>query len=168
MTISYNEFTAYYENNPDLDNTEYYERFPDTNKSTIRSWKSRAAKPIEPEITEEEVDQSTGYEELEKEHIKLLIQQTGSDHKEFDGVDTKSIMTILKNRIAAQALNNKNKDRPMNSTILGNPRPPGQNKKKYGIDEYMVFDTDKDEIRMKIPMDVLLDPKKNRALGELQ
>lgn len=167
-TISYNEFNAYYENNPDLDNAEYYDRFPDTNKSTIRSWKSRAAKPIEiePDITTDEAEQSSGYEEMENEYIKLLMNQTGSKPTEFVGVDNKSILTILKNKKAAEELNNKN--RPANSTILGQPRPIGQNKKVYGIDEYIVFDDQKDEIRMKIPMDILLNPKTNRALGELK
>lgn len=165
ITISYNEFVAYYENNPDLDNAEYYERFPETNKSTIRSWKSRLAN-IEPEIQEEEVKQSEGYEEIEKEYIKLLMTQTDSKESEFKGVDNKSKLLILKNRVAGQKENNKKI--PANSTILGLPKPIGQNQKEYGLDDYITFDGNKNEIRMQIPMNVLLDPKKNRALGEIK
>jgi len=166
ITISYKEFEAYYENNPDLDNTEYYERFPETNKSTIRSWKSRTAKIEEPPLEEEEVIQSEGYEEMEDEFIKLLITQTKSKEHEFKGVDNKSKILILKNRLAAQK--DEKKHKPQNTTILGNPPPIGKNKKKFGIDKYIVFDENKNEIRMEIPMDVLLDPKKNKGLGLIQ
>jgi hypothetical protein len=167
IIISYNEFEAYYENNPDLDNAEYYERFPETNKSTIRSWKSRLAHIEEP-VLEEDVKQSEGYEEIEGEYIKLLMTQTDSKESEFKGVDNKSKLLILKNRVASQNENKLNKKRPLNTTILGQPAPIGQNKKRFGIDDYITFDGNKNEIRMQIPMDVLLNPKKNRGLGEIK
>jgi len=44
----------------------------------------------------------------------------------------------------------------------------GTGRKKFGIDPYIVFDTHKGEIRMEIPFDVLMDPEKNKKLGELK
>lgn len=163
ITIQYTEFKTYYDNNPDLDNTEYYEKYPDTNKSTIRSWKSRAAHIEEPKITKENGKQAEGYEEIEAEYIKLLMTQTDSKESEFKGVDNKSKLLILKNRQAAQK--EEIKKRPSNSNILKQPLPNSQTKKQFGIDEYIVFDDVKGEIRMQIPMNVLLDPEKNKALG---
>ena len=163
ITIQYNEFKTYYDNNPDLDNAEYYEKYPDTNKSTIRSWKSRAAHIEEPKITKENGKQAEGYEEIEAEYIKLLMTQTDSKESEFKGVDNKSKLLILKNRQAAQK--EEIKKRPSNSNILKQPLPNSQTKKQFGIDEYIVFDDVKGEIRMQIPMNVLLDPEKNKALG---
>ena len=37
---------------------------------------------------------------------------------------------------------------------------------KLGIDEYLIFDKDKNEIRMEIPFDVLFNPEKNKELGK--
>lgn len=41
-------------------------------------------------------------------------------------------------------------------------------RKKYGIDDYIVFDIVKKEIRMSIPVDVLFDPKKNEELRSIK
>jgi hypothetical protein len=103
---------------------------------------------------------------MEDEYIKLLLAQTDSKESEFKGVDNKSKLLVLRNRVATQE--KENKKRPSNSTILGQPAPIGQNKKSFGIDEYIAFDGVKNEIRMQIPMEVLLDPKKNRGLGEIK
>jgi len=164
ITIQYSEFKEYHDNNPNLDNIEYYEKFPDTNKSTIRSWKSRAAHiEVVEEPTENQAKQSEGYEELEAEFIKVLMVQTSSNESELKGLDNKSKLLILKNRKAAQEKENKNKNQ--NSGILPSPKPIGQGKKRFGLDDYIVFDDKKGEIRMQIPMNVLLDPKRNKALG---
>ena len=45
-------------------------------------------------------------------------------------------------------------------------RPIKADKKKFAIDEYIVFDDVKNEIRMEIPMTVLMDPEENRKLRE--
>ena len=171
MTISYEEFKEYYETNADLDNLEYYETFPDVNKSTIRSWKSRAAKQLNepiPEVDETERQEAEGYEELQKEYIKLLMKETNSKETEFKGVDDKSVLVILKNRKAAQELQSKSNKRPTNTGVLPSPLPIGTSNKRFGIDDYIEFDKVKDEIRMEIPMDVLLDPERNKKLGLLQ
>ena len=43
-----------------------------------------------------------------------------------------------------------------------------KSKKKFGLDPYIVFDEVKNEIRMEIPLDVLMDPEKNKKLGEIE
>ncbi len=165
--MSYEKFKEFHGKHPDLDNQEYYAEFPETNKSTIRSWKTRARKPIEvppPEPTEEEAKQGNGYEE---EYLKLLCTQTGTPYSDFEGVDSKSAILILKNRQKGIQLQELDKpSRASNSSILPAPAPIGQGKKKFGLDQYIEFDGDKNEIRMEIPWDVLFDPEKNRALGE--
>ena len=42
----------------------------------------------------------------------------------------------------------------------------GSGRAKFGIDPYIIFDEVRNEIRMEIPFDVLLDPEKNKKLGE--
>lgn len=37
---------------------------------------------------------------------------------------------------------------------------------KIGLDKYLVFDEKKGEIRMEIPLHLLLDPKENKKLRE--
>lgn len=44
----------------------------------------------------------------------------------------------------------------------------GTGRTKFGLDPYIIFDKTKGEIRMEIPMDVLFDPDKNKALGEVR
>ena len=165
--MSYEQFKEFHKKHPDMDNQEYYAEFPETNKSTIRSWKSRAISPIEtppPLPTEEEAEKAIGYED---EYLKLLCTQTGTPYSDFEGVDSKSAILILKNKLKSQQLQEPDEPgRPSNSAILPAPRPIGQNVRKFGIDEYIDFDLEKNEIRMEIPFTVLFNPEKNKALGE--
>ena len=162
----YAGFKAFYDKHPDLDNSEYYAEFPKGNKSTIRSWKNRAA--YIPTADPTPPTQSTSTEEfsaMESEYIKVLMAQTKSIETEFDGVDNKSKLLILRNRLRAQnEATPPIKTRSNNSSILPSPKPIGQNKKKFGIDKYIVFDTNLNEIRMEIPMDTVMDPEKNKEL----
>jgi hypothetical protein len=164
--VSYEEFKEFHDKHPDLDNAEYYAEFPETNKSTVRSWKSRAAKPIidTPPPTEDEANASNvGYDQ---EMIKLLATQTNTKLSELEGLDDKSAIIVLKNKMRnLQAQEPEKKTRASNAPILPQPNPIGQ-KKKFGIDPYIIFDDVKNEIKMEIPWDVLMDPEKNKALGE--
>ena len=167
--MNYKEFKEYYDENPDLDNLEYYEKYPETNKSTIRSWKSRAGKPIEiVDPTETEIDNAKGFEEQTDYLLQLLMTQTGSKESEFKGLDKNSQLILLKNRKSAQDKETKKSKPGSNSGILPAPLPPGRSNQEFGIDKYIEFDKQKNEIRMEIPMEVLLDPKKNKNLGLLQ
>ena len=160
MSKEYKEFESYFEEHPDLDNADYYEAFPDVNKSTIRSWKSRLSNPApaEPVPAPAEVEDKD-YSKLEEEHVKLLMQQTRVDPKEFEGLDNKSKILILKNKQKMQA-----KKQGSGGAIL--PQPVlGKGQKNFGIDEYITFDKVKNEIRMQIPTEQLFNPELNKKLG---
>ena len=168
--VDYKEFVEFHEKHPDLDNQEYYAEFPDTNKSTIRSWKGKVRKPvIEPEIklpTKEEASQVKGYEE---ELIDSLCFITKTPKEHLVGLPIPAQIKLLKNKRDAQANQEpEDKNRGSNAPILPIPKPIGQNQRNFGIDEYMVFDKSKNEIRMEIPMTVLFDPDKNKGLGEIK
>ena len=158
---TYEKFKEFYDKHPDMDNSEYYAEFPTGNHSTLRSWKNRAApQPAPPPKTP---PTNTGDDTMREEYIQLLITQTNSKATEFEGLDDKSILILLKNRLRAQQ-EQKPPSRAPNGPILPNPKPIGQTNKKFGIDDYIVFDTVKNEIRAEIPMDTVMDPEKNRAL----
>ena len=165
--MSYEQFKEFHGKHPDMDNAEYYAEFPETNKSTIRSWKTRVNKPMEvptPLPTEAEANKALGYE---NEYLKLLCTQTGTPYADFEGVDSKSAILILKNKLKGIQLQELDKPgRPSNSAILPAPKPIGQNKRTFGIDEFLEFDLEKNEIRMEIPFTTLFNPEKNKALGE--
>lgn len=161
---TYVEFKEFYDKHPDLDNSEYYSEFPTGNKSTIRSWKNRAAYVPTAAPTPPNTD---NYVEMQKEYIQSLLTQTSSKATEFEGVDDKSTLLILKNRLRAQKeATPPSKVRAGNTPILPNPKPIGQTNEKFGLDDYIVFDDVKNEIRMEFPLDTLMDPEKNRKLRE--
>ena len=164
--MSYDEFKEFHVKHPDLDNSEYYAEFPETNKSTIRSWKNRIRTPIEtPLPTKEEANKHQG---LEEEMVKLLCTQTNTPYSDYDGVDNNSALIILRNKMRNQQLQDADQkpSRASNSSILPTPSPIGRSNNKFGLDPYINFDGVKNEIRMEIPWDVLFDPEKNRALGK--
>ncbi len=166
--MSYEQFKEFHGKHPNMDNTEYYAEFPETNKSTIRSWKNRirTPKPI-PMPTKEEAAEHIG---LREEMVKILCTQTGTPLTEFDGVDNKAALIILRNKAKNQEFQEANQktSRTSNSSILPNPAPIGQKNEHFGLDPYINFDVARNEIRMEIPWDVLIDPEKNRRLGELK
>jgi len=93
------------------------------------------------------------------------MNQTGTRASEFEGVDNRSILLILKNRKRVQDEDQEKKRKSTsNSGILPMPKPIGSSVRKFGIDPYIEFDTNLNEIRMEVPMDVLFDPEKNKQL----
>ncbi|KKN56974.1 hypothetical protein LCGC14_0566960 [marine sediment metagenome] len=164
--ITYDKFKEFYDKHPDLDNSEYYAEFPTGNKSTIRSWKNKAAPKATPKATPPDPPPATkdeGFDAMQSEYIQLLTTQTKSNATEFEGLEEKSILVLLKNRLRAQQ-ELKPPSRASNGPILPTPKPIGQTNKKFGIDDYIVFDTVKNEIRAEIPMDTVMDPEKNKIL----
>ena len=148
-----------------MDNAEYYEKYPDVNKSTIRSWKSRIRTlPIEEEIPEEATKKFEGAEENEKYLIQMLMTQTGTKASEFAGVDNRSRLLILKNRKRTQDEEKKNKKVGSNSSIMPNTAAVGNVIEGIGLSKYIDFDNNLNEIRMEIPLDKLLSPEENKAL----
>ena len=165
--MNYEQFKEFHDKHPNLDNMEYYAEFPETNKSTVRSWKSRASKPkviVTPLPSQEEAKRFQG---LEEEMVKLLCTQTNTNIKTLEGLDNKSALIVLRNKQKDLQLHPEpTPSRASNSPILPTPAPIGNSNRKFGIDPYINFDKVKNEIRMEIPWDVLFDPEKNRALGE--
>ncbi len=157
---TYDQFKEIYDKHPDLDNGEYYAEFPKGNKSTIRSWKNRAAF-VEPTPGEPpQVDK--GLKEQQDHYIQLLMTQTNSKDAEFEGVDQTSKILVLRNKLKAQQLSPSS--RPGNTPILPIPKPIGQSTEKFGIDEYIDFDKDSNEIKMEIPMSKLMNPVENEKI----
>ena len=148
-----------------MDNAEYYNKYPDVNKSTIRSWKSRVrTTPIEVDIPEEEIKQFEGAEENEKYLIQMLMNQTGTKASEFTGVDNRSRLLILKNRKRTQDEEKKNKPIGSNSSIMPSTAAVGNVVEGIGLTKYIEFDNNLNEIRMEIPLEKLLSPEENKAL----
>ncbi len=167
---TYNDFKEFYDRHPSMDNAEYYTEFPTVHKSTLRSWKVKANK-VETPVAAAPTPAATTVEKTtwDAEMVKLLCTQTGTKLSDFENVDTKSALLILKNKLSGQqreAASKPDKPRSSNAPILPLPNPIGQNKKKFGIDPYITFDEVKNEIRIEAPMDVFMDPEKNKALGE--
>ena len=162
---TYDKFKEFYDKHPDLDNGEYYAEFPTGNKSTIRSWKNRAAyvAPSTPTPIPDPLNQPA-FDAMQAEYIKILMTQTNSKEAEFQGVDGKSKLLILKNRLRAQK--ETPPPRGSNAPIIPIPKPIGQSNEKWGLDDHIVFDDVKNEIRMEFPLDTLLDTDKNKRLGE--
>ena len=154
---TYDDFAEFHERHPNMDNSEYYTEFPGVNKGTLRSWKAKAQKPIK-----DSQDKTEG-KTWDREMVKLLSTQTNTPLSEFENVDTRSALIILKNRMTNQQ-KEKPKKKTSNGPILPHPAPIGQNKKQFPIDDYMVFDKVKNEIRMEIEMDTLMNPDTNAAL----
>jgi len=172
--LDYEQFKEFHDKNPDLDNAEYYAEFPETNKSTIRSWKSRATKIVEPQSkkievtmpTEKEAGKAKGYEE---DLIDSLCTLPKTPKELLVGLSVVAKIQLLRNKRDAQANQEpEEKVRGSNAPILPSPKPIGANARKFGLDEFIVFDKVKDEIRMEIPMDVLFDPDRNKELGEIK
>ncbi len=161
--ITYEDFKVFYDKHPDMDNSEYYAEFPLGNKNTIRSWKNKAAPKAVPPPDTPPATKEEGFDAMQSDYIQLLTTQTKSNATEFEGLDDKSILLLLKNRLRAQQ-EQKPPSRASNGPILPNPKPIGQTNKKFGIDDYIVFDTVKNEIRAEIPMDTVMDPEKNKIL----
>lgn len=164
--VKYEEFKIFHEKHPDLDNAEYYAEFPETNKSTIRSWKNKANKPLGDPVPPDPTPTPTepaDYSKLQEYLITTLMTQTGIKEHELEGLDNINKIIVLQNK--AKALSEKPGKRAPNSPILPAPKPGSITTKKFGIDNFIVFDEVKNEIRMEIPWDVLTDPEKNKGLG---
>ena len=165
------EFVEFHAKHPDLDNSEYYAEFPDISQSTIRSWKSSVrtqniTPPTpQPLPIQAVANDNNEYEEQTNHYITLMMTQTGTKASELEGVDEKSKILILKNKLKNLQLQPTN--RAANSSILPSPSPIGQNQNKFGIDEYIAFNDVNgilQEIKMEIPMSKLMNPVENEKI----
>lgn len=149
-----------------MDNAEYYEKYPDVNKSTIRSWKSRARQPIDEVISEEEAKKFIGAEEDEKFRIQTLFKLTGENPAIYKGIDNRSLIRILDGKKRVQDEEKKNKPTGSNSSIMPVTAAIGSVREEIGLSKYIEFDKNLNEIRMEIPLSKLMNPESNKALRE--
>ena len=96
----------------------------------------------------------------------MLLTQTKSKNAEFKGVDNKSKILILKNRLRVQKEEQANKTTGSNSSIMPVSAAIGSVKEEIGLSKYIEFDKNLNEIRMEIPMSKLMNPESNKALRE--
>jgi hypothetical protein len=92
------------------------------------------------------------------------MTQTGTKASELEGVDEKSKILVLKNKLKNLQLHPTS--RASNGSILPVPNPIGQNTAKFGIDEYINFNVEANEITMEIPMSKLMDPEENKKIRD--
>lgn len=166
--IVYKDFQEYFSKNADLDNKEYYEAFPDVPMSTIRYWKSKAInKSLDREIGID-IDLEEDKEEKPKEHphlVELVKMKKQAAHLTLNESEMLEMNDLATQNKMLDIILEKRKSRPgANRGSL--PTPVGVGESKYGIDRYMKIDPDKHEIHMEIPFSVLMDPEKNKKLGE--
>lgn len=160
--ITFEVFKAFYDKNIDLDNAEYYKAFPTVNTGTVRSWKSRARTPkTEPEPPKQPTDKDK-IVEMQKQFYETLMAT--ADHKTkgfakvfYDKGDIDSALVILQE-------NAKNQPPMPNAPTI--PTPTGI--PKLGLEKYMKYVPGSEKISWEIPASVLLDPEKNKKLGEYQ
>ena len=96
-------------------------------------------------------------DEWKKLYVTQLANNLKYNLRELDGIPLDGQLQILENY-------KKSKSRSPNTPIINQPTSYGQ--KKFGIDPYITFDKVKGEIKMQIPIEELLDPEKNKKLGE--
>lgn len=168
MSEEKEQFKEFFEKHPSLDNAEYYAEFPDVNKSTIRSWKYSLSKQEEPTPQPPAPTPSREEDKYKLMYVQTLGEQIGYNMDLLKGVPVDQQLIVLQNAKVLFEENQKTKKRSGNSSILPQPLPESQTHKKFGIDEFITFDKNKNEIRMQIPMEELLDPEKNKKLGLLK
>ena len=163
-TVTYDVFEVYYKGNPDLDNAEYYQAFPSVNPGTIRSWKSKAKTKATAEPSSQQSTSTPPKEPLqvEKDFLETLKAIASPQAKGYakifeDKGDIKSAILVLQEDVKNQ--------KPM-PNMPGIPQPTGI--PKVGLAKYMKYTPGIDKISWEIPMSELLDPEKNKKLGEYQ
>lgn len=123
-------------------------------KSNIEKYNDKVkAEGIKPEVPE-------GVLELQKQLYDTLLATATPEAKGYAGVfekkgDMDSAILILQESA-------KNKQPAPNTSSL--PQPVGV--PKIGLAKYMRYVPGTDKISWDIPMSVLMDPKKNKQLGE--
>jgi len=156
--VTFEVFEVFHKNNPDLDNAEYYKAFPSVKQGTVRSWKSRVrttttepTPPVQPTEKDEVL-------KIKEEFLESLIARADIRTKALiDKLDIDSKILVLQE--------NEKQQKPM-PNMPGIPTPTGM--PKVGLEKYMTYVPGSEKISWEIPASVLLDPEKNKKLGEYQ
>jgi hypothetical protein len=160
-SITFDVFEAFYKQNPDLDNAEYYAQFPNKNPGTIRSWKAKARQQKEePEPSQ----QTTTSNQDHKKDIDAYIKLTRTNPAELKGLSEQAQLNLLRNRAALIGEQQTQGGTSPNIGVI--PTPAGSSKRVLGISKYMTFNEPQQRWKMVIPASVVADQKKNKELGE--
>ena len=164
--ITYQIFESYFKENSEMDNKEFYEKFPKVNQGTIRNWKARAKKIV---VQPETIPQvPPGNEEQMQTTIDALKSSLRGRVPAFllevDDLDINSQFIVLTN-----AAKNLPEQKQANTPII--PIPLGGRKARQVIDKYLTITPNLtnprlSEINLEIPGSVALDPEKNKKLGD--
>ena len=154
--ITFEIFETFHKANPDLDNSEYYKAFPTVKTGTVRSWKSKARSTTPEPTPPVQATEKDEVLKIKKEFLETLLTRADVRTKALiDKLDIDSKILVLQENEKQQ------KPLPNSSTI---PTPTGM--PKPGLEKYMTYVPGSEKISWEIPATVLLDPKKNKQLGE--
>lgn len=164
--ITYQIFESYFKENSDLDNKEFYEKFPKVNQGTIRNWKAKAKKSVDKAETIPQVPPGSDKQmKTTIEALKITLKgRVPGFILQVDDLDLKSQFIVLTN-----AAKNLPEQKQANTPII--PIPLGGQKGKRVIDKYLTITPNLSnpklsEINLEIPASVALNPEKNKKLGD--
>lgn len=166
-SITFDVFKAYYKENTDLDNIEYYKAFPTVNSGTIRSWKAKAKTQLEsepPQTVQTPQDQPVKDNKYLTELVEVLKRTTRINPKLLEGLDLASQYKILQN------VSSEQKPDPNIKVFT----PAGGASQKLGIEKYMKIDEKAfrehgfGTVEISIPASKLYKPDESKKLKEYQ
>lgn len=165
-SIDFDTFKTYYSSNSDLDNAEYYQKFPSVNPGTIRSWKAKAKAQLTevstqtPSTPSDPPQENDEVKRLKKDLIEALKQKSNMNEELLEGLDEDAQIKVLKNA-------SKQTSPDPNIRLM---TPSGTGKAKLGIEEYLTIDEQSfkekgfGDVKVVIPASVLHNHEKSEAL----
>jgi len=156
--ITFEMFDKFHSSNTDLDNAEYYKAFPTVKQGTIRSWKSKVRSSTEEPTPPEQSTEKDEVSDIKNQLLdSLLVRADVRTKTIIEKLDIDSKILVLRE--------NEKQQTPMpNAPTI--PQPIGM--PKLGLQKYMKYTPGSEKISWSIPASVLLDPIKNKQLGEYQ
>lgn len=167
-SITFNVFKAYHNENPDLDNAEYYKAFPSVNTGTIRSWKAKARRASSEPSGQTEGTPSNQSEPKEdkylSESIEIMKKMSRIPTKLLEGLDEKAQYKLLKNELDTRG------DDPNIKLFT----PSGSGSQKIGLEQFMKIDEKAfkekgfGNVEIRIPASKLHNPEESKKLANYQ
>ncbi len=149
VSITFEQFSAFYKDNTGLDNSEYYKQFPNVNQGTIRSWKAKAKKQIAEESTSQQSTPQDNDRSLDR-HIDNLLEAINKipgqhfDESLLEGLDNNSQYRLLENYQKRLEENQSTANHPVvPDNILGS--------QENWIDDFSTIDGVNHKISIRIP-----------------
>jgi hypothetical protein len=162
VSVSYDDFKIFANNNPGSDNADFYKAFPSKPQSTIRRWKVKYLSSKQPVQKPPEQQKPKVESETLIANNKALMQGTMFTEKNFKGMSQIAINKFLLN------FRNKKKEEPdeedSNSPIVGTP--VGSGRQKMYIDQFLTMDPKMKRIDFEAPASIVFGQHKNRKEAE--